>query len=41
MKFYEETVLPWAINRVMSKKEFTVEREKIVPLAFSPTLSLV
>ena len=40
MKFYEETVLPWAINRVMAKKEFAVEREKFVPLATGQVLEI-
>jgi ubiquinone/menaquinone biosynthesis C-methylase UbiE len=40
MKFYEETVLPWAINRVMAKKEFAIEREKIVPLATGQVLEI-
>ncbi len=40
MKFYEETVLPWAINRVMAKKEFAVERERFVPLASGQVLEI-
>jgi hypothetical protein len=40
MKFYEESILPWAINRVMAKQEFTVEREKFVPLASGQVLEI-
>ena len=40
MKFYEETVLPWAINRVMAKKEFAFERERFVPLASGQVLEI-
>lgn len=40
MKFYEESILPWAINRVMAKKEFAVERQKIVPLATGQVLEI-
>jgi ubiquinone/menaquinone biosynthesis C-methylase UbiE len=40
MKFYEETILPWAINRVMAKKEFALERKKMVPLATGRVLEI-
>ncbi|MBF0453666.1 MAG: class I SAM-dependent methyltransferase [Magnetococcales bacterium] len=40
MKFYEETILPWVINRVMAKKEIALERKKMVPLASGRVLEI-
>jgi ubiquinone/menaquinone biosynthesis C-methylase UbiE len=40
MSFYKESILPWAINRVMAKKEFAVEREKFVHLASGRVLEI-
>ncbi|HIJ82599.1 MAG: methyltransferase type 11 [Magnetococcales bacterium] len=40
MKFYNERVLPWAINRVMAREIFSVERAKMVPMAAGTVLEI-
>ncbi|MBF0624863.1 MAG: class I SAM-dependent methyltransferase [Magnetococcales bacterium] len=38
--FYEQRILPWAIDRIMARQAFTTERARLVPLAQGRVLEI-